>query len=493
MEIFIKTLLMFWIYFFLVIKVFALNHKNKQDINYNVLFIVVDDLRPQLGCYGNENMITPNIDSLALKSVVFTQAYCQWPVCAPSRASVLTGLLPNNTGIFNNSQKVKEELPTVITLIQQFKNYGYHTISLGKVYHHKGDDSKAWSEPPWQTEQVPDNWHGYASKETQILREQLWEEGKKSNKNLKFYKVKGPPVENADLPDSVYRDGKITQKALEKMRNIKDSLFFLAVGFVKPHLPFACPKKYCDLYNQFEIKLSDNPSNPKGASYFNHQSRELCHYYGVPCKEELPYLSDEEYSRNLIHGYYACVSFIDAQIGVLLNELKSLDILDNTIVIIWGDHGFHLGDQGLWGKHSLLERSLHVPLIISVPSLTKNGKKIDDLVELVDIYPTLCDLCGLPLPDHLDGTSLVPFLKDSNLSSGKTAFSQYNPFSRKEVMGYSIRTEQYRYTEWIENSKKVELELYDYRENPTESINIGRESEYINIIKELRKMLHNRY
>jgi len=455
----------------------------------NVLFIAVDDLRTQLRCYGHEQMITPNIDKLAKNGTVFSRAYCQWPVCGPSRASILTGLRPDTTKIYSNGTKVKDVIPDIVSLPRNFRNHGYHTVSLGKVYHSNEDDIKAWSEHPWRAS-GSDNWQGYASTRTRKLRERLWEKAKKSDPNIPFYRINGEAVECTDLPDDKFVDGQVARRAVKTLRRINGNPFFLAVGFVKPHLPFACPRKYWDLYRREEINLSDNPLRPYGVPDIVYIWSELHSYYGV-AKDRFP--SDDE-ARELIHGYYACVSFIDAQIGLLLDELERLGLDKNTVIVLWGDHGFHLGDQSIWGKHTNFENAVRAPLIVSAPGQRDKGKNTDALVEFVDVYPTLCELCEIPKPEHLEGTSFVPVLEDSRHKWKKAAFSQYKPFKKpyRNIMGYTIRTERYRYTEWqdLKNSNKVIAEeLYDHNKDPKESINVFNKKKYAEVVKQLSKLL----
>ena len=459
-----------------------------ENRRYNVLFIAVDDLRPQLGCYGHGQMISPNIDRLAKSGMIFQRAYCQQALCAPSRASLLSGCRPSTTSVHDLRTPLRSVMPDVVTLPQHFKNHGYLAVSLGKIYHHRDqDDPKAWSEAPggprWSESPGGPRgfWPGYVSEEVEELRKQLWEE---SGKKQPFDEILGPPVESADVPDDAYPDGQLAILAVETLRRIKERTFFLAVGFYKPHLAFACPKKYWDLYRREEIDLADNAFRPKGAPDIAlHNWEELRAYHGIP---KTGRLSDAQ-ARELVHGYYACVSFVDTQIGRVLDELERLGLSDKTIVVLWGDHGWNLREHSLWCKHSNFETSVHSPLIISVPCQKTGGQKTKALVEFVDIYPSLCELCGLPLIEQLEGMSFVPLLKNPGLSWKKAVFSEC---ARGETIGYSIRTDRYRYTEWGKDGKEG-VELYDHQNDPQENENIASSPENREVIRYLREMLHD--
>lgn len=451
--------------------------KGSPGNRYNVLFIAVDDLRPQLGCYGQPQMISPNIDRLASQGLLFERAYCQQAVCAPSRISLLSGLRPDSTGIYDLKHGLSKTLPNRISLPKLFKQKGYKTISLGKIYHHLNDDLQAWSQKPdWVTK--PNG--RYVTKEGL----QLIEENRKINPEARN---RGAPTEMADVPDNVYVDGKLTDRALKEMNRFKDKPFFLAVGYRKPHLPFTAPKKYWDLYDPQKIELAKNPFPPKGAARFAvNNFGELRGYYGMPKGKEP--VSDEQ-ARHLIHGYYACVSFIDAQVGRLLTELAALKLKEKTIVILWGDHGWKLGEHASWCKHTNFENDANAPLIISVPGMKTGGRKTKALIEFVDIYPTLCELCGLKLPDQpFDGCSFVPLLQNPGRSWKKAAFSQY---SRGRVMGYTMRADRSRYTEWVlvETGKVLERELYDHEKDPQENINVVDDPKYTASVKRLEQMM----
>jgi len=461
----------------------------------NVLFIAVDDLRPQLGCYGQNQIISPNIDRLAGQGLLFERTYCQQAVCAPSRASLLSGTRPDTTKIYDLSTPLRKAMPDVLTLPEHFKNNGYETISIGKIYHHSNDDRQGWSAEPYRAGTFPKGaWkgRGYLTKKAISQMQQY----NKANPNMKG---RGPAFEAADVPDSDYPDGCNTEYAIQQLNRLKDKPFFLAMGFYKPHLPFNAPKKYWDLYKPEDIRLADNPFVPKNApSYATTNWTELRNYYGIPqigpCSDEL--------ARQLIHGYYACVSYIDVLIGRLLDELDRLQLRDHTAIILWGDHGWKLGEHDSWCKHTNFELDTRVPMILSVPgpALRKGGpgmktagpraqgRRTWALTEYVDIYPTLCEVCNLPVPGHLEGLSMVPLLKDPECPWKKAAFSQY---PRGKVMGYSMRTQRFRYTEWRDRKtgKVLARELYDHQKDPQENINTVAQPEYKQDVQHLVQML----
>jgi len=431
----------------------------------NVLFIAVDDLRPQLGCYGHKQMISPNIDRLASDGVTFLRSYCQVPVCGASRASLLTGVRPTKDRFLGYNTWAEKDLPGALSVAEHFKNNGYHTISNGKIFHHRADCRDSWSEDAWRPK---GNWRNYMLDENRKL-------------NSQKPKLAGPAYENADVPDNAYFDGMIADKGISDLRRLKgvDKPFFLALGFLKPHLPFNAPKKYWDMYKRREIDLADNPFRPKGApDTALHNWGELRQYHGIPAKGPL----SDELARTLVHGYYACVSYTDAQIGRVVDELDRLGLRDNTVVILWGDHGWNLGEHGLWCKHCNFETSLHSPLIVRGPGI-QAGMKIDALTEYLDIYPSLCELCGLPLPGHLQGRSFVPLLKEPNLPWKKAVFSRY-------FRGDSVKTDQYRYTEWRRKNGDIYARmLYDHKVDWVENVNISELPGNKELVNKLSDML----
>ena len=461
----------------------------------NVLFIPVDDLRLQLGCYGATQMKTPNIDRLAASGMAFDHTYCQQAVCGPTRASLLTGLRPDSTTIYDLNHPVQTTLPDAVTLPQMFRNAGYETISLGKVYHHRHDDKKGWSiqnrAPSGQSKYM-----GYCNPKSIAILERNREAAKKEFAHIKndkkrrraiSHKGRGPAYEYADVPDNAYPDGAMTDLAIEELRRLatEKKPFFLAAGLKKPHLPFTAPKKYWDLYKPEDIKTTPAPNPPEGAPpYALTTWGELRSYDGIPKKEDV----SPETERNLIHGYCACVSFIDAQIGRLLDALDETGLADNTVVVLWGDHGWKLGDYGDWCKHTNVEFDTHVPMIWRVPGMKAAGRHCPALTEYVDIYPTLAALCGLTPPATIEGTSMAPLFDRPDQPWKTAAFSQYP--RQKTLMGYSMRTERYRLTRWIDRKTHEEkaIELYDHQGDPYETVNIATKPENAELVEKLRKM-----
>ncbi len=457
----------------------------------NVLFIAVDDLRPQLGCYDYPGVITPHVDRLASRGMVFKRAYCQAAVCRASRASLLLGVRPDTTEVWSNGSRHKhfrDHLPNIVTLPQHFKNQGYHSQSLGKIFHgafvvrNKWNDPASWSEPAW--------WPG--------PRYYYTDEGVKAARNVFARKAKtlgvsvdqwvdhfvlGLSHEAPEVEDNVLYDGQIADRGIAALRKIRHKPFFLALGFIRPHLPFIAPKKYWDMYPPEKVKVADNRQPPKDAppialTNWGHPRT----YTDFPNKGE----PSNELVLQLTRGYSACVSYIDAQIGRVLDELDRLDLRDNTIVVIWGDHGWHLGENHIWGKATNFELSARAPLIVSAPRNHKaQGHKTNALVEFVDIYPTLCELAGLPMPEHLEGTSFVPLLDQPNRSWKNAAFSQY---PHGQITGRSIRTDRYRFTRWSPTKKPNQvaaLELYDHQSDPAENVNIAGRPENAELVKRL--------
>ncbi len=437
----------------------------------NVLFIGVDDLRPQLGCYGHKQMISPNIDKLGAGGTIFMRSYCQVPVCGASRASLLTGVRPMRDRFVGYSTWAQKDLPGALSIGEHFKNNGYHAISNGKIFHHRTDLAQSWSEPAWKPKGP---WRNYQLPESiQAMKDNAEAtNGKRTG---------GPAYECADVPDNAYFDGQIADKGISDLKRLAavDKPFFLALGFLKPHLPFNAPKKYWDMYKREEIDLADNPFRPKGApDAALHNWGELRNYAAIPPKGPL----DDEMARTLIHGYYACVSYTDAQIGRVLEQLDKLGLAQNTVVILWGDHGWNLGEHGLWCKHCNFETSLHSPLIVRAPGY-KAGLKSYALTEYVDMYPSLCELCGLQKPARLHGKSFVPLMNNPNQKWKKAVFSRY-------FAGESVKTHRYRYTEWrSKTGDRYARMLYDHQKDPFENVNIAEKPENAGHCFRFSKML----
>lgn len=466
---------------------------------YNVLMIAVDDLRPSLGCYGASQVQSPHLDRLAAGGTVFERAYVMQAVCAPSRTCLLTGRRPDTTRVYDLQTHFRKALPDVVTLPQHFKNHGYHTQAIGKVYHSSLDDPPSWSAKTWDPSNSPrvlprPSGQGSITAEPTPPRpgpnEKVVERDPKSGVPLKLEAAprpqRGPPWESPDVADDQLGDGRSALRAVELLNELKDRRFFLAVGFYKPHLPFVAPKKYFDLYPLDKIALAANPQPPRGVTKYSLTSfGELRSYAGVP--QEGP-IGDEQ-ARELIRAYYAATSYTDALIGQVLSELNRLGLDRNTIVCVWGDHGWKLGEHGGWSKHTNFEIDTRAPLIFRVPGQQPAGTKTKALAEFVDVYPTLAELCGLPPPDGVEGTSLAPYIADPDRPGKKAAFSQY---PRGDVMGYSMRTDRYRYTQWQDQrGNTLNSELYDHATDPDENVNAAKDKANRQIIAELKQQLHD--
>lgn len=480
----------------------------------NVLFIAVDDLRPTLGCYGDTKIKTPNIDRLANSGATFLRAYCQQAVCSPSRTSLMLGLRPDTTGVYDLQRHFRDNIPNVVTLPQAFANNGYNTSSLGKIYHGGLDDVQSWnykSAPlhkkgdkskkqvkAKQVSQKKSQKKKDANSDAPQASPAVTQKTEQAPKGLSIAKKKdrgprGPAWNAPDAADEDLGDGRIAAAAIETLQSLQkeDKPFFLAVGFYKPHLPFVAPKKYFDLYSPSDFDLPTNYAPPQNVpDPAMHTFGELRAYEGIPAEGPLT----DKQARELLLAYHAAASYADAQIGKVLDELDRLGLAENTVVVLWGDHGWHLGDQGLWCKHTNFEVATHAPLLLRAPGVSKPGEKINALVEFVDIYPTLCQLCSVPTDapteTPLEGTSMVPLLKDPNTPWSDAAFSQY---PRGKFMGYTIRTDRYRYTEWAkrQNPKDGETyrELYDEKSDPLETVNIADDPKMASVVEDLHQRL----
>lgn len=434
----------------------------------NVLFIAVDDLRPELNCYGKHQIHSPNIDRIANEGFQFNRAYCNIPVCGASRASILTGTRPTRNRFITYHTWIDKDNPDVTTLPEHFRKNGYYTITNSKVMHHEGDAQGSWDEEWWPP--TVGSWRNY------VLPENIY---------IDTTENRGPSFERAELPDTAYKDGVTARKTIEDLKRIKDmdQPFFLAVGFLKPHLPFNAPDKYWKLYNRDSIKLPDNPFPPENApKQAIHNWGELRSYYGIPPEGPLT----DEMAKTLIHGYYACVSYTDAQIGKVLDALDELGLSENTVVVLWGDHGWNLREHGLWCKHCNFRTSLRAPLLLKVPGM-EGKKEIDRIVEFVDIYPTIAELCGLELPQHLEGESLVKILKDPESEWKDFAISKYHD-------GISIKTDQFLYTEWSSSDSAIVARMmYDHQKDIDENLNISEMEDNQEILHSLQEKLHENW
>lgn len=511
----------------------AYDEKNISNKKPNVLFISIDDMRPEIGSYGADLAKTPNIDKLAQQGIRFNRAYAQQAICGPSRASVMTGMRPDTIEVTHNYLKFRHKLKDVVTIPQHFMNNGYNASYVGKIFHHGDkDESLSWN---WQANPklLPKGIHKpqtYAIAENVALqiknRKTMFE---KYGEQAKYGLGRGPATEGADVPDNAYIDGYNTDLAIATFKDMlvkSDKPIFFGFGMNKPHLPWIAPKKYWDMYQPSEIKLAEQSVSPKnGAQMGLHASFELRTFYDIPNHGEIP----SDLAIKLKHAYLACASYIDAQIGRMLKALKDEGALENTIVILWSDHGYHLGDMGIWGKASNYDIATRVPMIISTPKMRMNPQALqtDALVELIDIYPTISELAGLIPPKEVEGQSLVKLIENPMLRWKSAAFSQFPSPALREwgayplrkgmretyfgqlisevesrikhqqqdkwqrdlfeqyLMGYSMRTNRYRMISWVDvrqmNQKPIFVELYDHENDANEAVNIAlNEPELVN-------------
>ena len=475
----------------------------------NILFIPIDDLRPILGCYGNTIIKTPNMDRLAKRGIVFNKAYCQQAVCNPSRASLLTGLRPDTLQVWDLYTDFRTKLPNATTLPEYFKKNGYTTIGIGKVFHNIYPDSASWTEQ-MHVEGFPFDPDAVYTDEPNLSliakkKENLIAANQDRRDQYGIWYIKANATEIGTGTDDSYYDGAQTTMAIDKLKILKQqgSPFFLSVGYYKPQLPFTAPKKYWNLYNESEMPIASNAFTPKDAPNFAMSGDiELRNYddqHDLPKPAESPLSIKRQ--QQLIHGYYASISYVDEQIGRLLATLDSLQLSDNTIIVLWGDNGWKLGEHNSWAKQTNYEIDTRVPLIVSGENIIGKNKQTNALVELVDIYPSLCDMAGLPIPSYLQGKSFYPLTSHPEQAWKQAAYSQFlmGHFIKKEIgindkMGYAIRTQQFRYVEWYEWKEGVRgvllaKELYDENVDPNENNNIAADEKYKNIIKTLSSSL----
>jgi len=479
----------------------------------NILFIAVDDLRPELGCYGNREIKTPRFDRLAREGMLFERAHCQAAACSPSRASLMTGLRPDSTRVWSLGEEFRKTIPDVVTMPQHFHKFGFHTVSLGKIFHNHMPDRVSFDEPdlrpaeynaPELIDRDPESFYydEEIKKELAAVRE---ERIKKNPKGYAGGWAYGRSTECSEAPDNAFYDGAQTDLALETLKRIKErpQPFYLALGYFRPHLPFVAPKKYWDLYDRNSLSLASNPYLPKDAPVMAADSNyELkgCYdleFVGHPSVYSMP----EDIARRLKHGYYASVSYIDACLGKLLDGLKAMGLEENTIVVVWGDHGYKLGEHNAWTKQTNYNIDTRVPLIIRAPGFGPGGRSCDRLTELVDLYPTLCDLAGLEIPGIMEGTSFKPLLRDPGREWKTAVFSQYHRRPNvspdgKRYMGYSMVTARHHYVEWRywDNDKKVAgdlaaVELYDNQADSDENVNIAGLPENAELVARLAGQL----
>lgn len=464
------------IFFWLIASAISVSAQNNE--RFNIVFISIDDLNTNIGAYGDSIAITPNIDELADQGTLFNKAYVQHPICNPSRASILTGWRPQEIGVTDHRTHFRDNHPDIITLPQLFKNNGYQTIGLGKIFHWGSGFNDVSS------------WHRYHYEEFS------WDNG---IYNLPENSIGGKAAssEMADVEDTEYVEGKITEKAILELEKFKENQkpFFLAVGYFRPHLPYNAPKKYWDLYDRDIFTKIDHPNKPEGAPMVAfHNWQELRGYKDIPNQGAVSF----EKQIELRHGYYASISYVDTQVGKLIKAIQDFGLEKNTIIVVWSDHGYHLGEQGLWAKTAIFEQTTRVPLIVSAPNI-KQPKSTDAIVELLDLYPTLIDLTGIEPQGILSGKSLKPLLFDFDYEWNNVAYSQiprpyHAAISRPETLthwGYSVRSEDWRYTVWynIEESIFEYPELYSMKNSDLERKNVAGSSAYAEVEKYHHKLI----
>jgi len=474
----------------------------------DVLVIAVDDLRPMLGCYGDSRIKTPNIDRLAERGIVFEQAYCQYAKCGPSRLSVMTGLRPDSIRVLSNNQRdvkaFRKRRPDAVSMARWFKDSGYHTQSLGKIYHDGWDLAADWSVP------------SYPGREREMW--EIFDEANPDGPSIIADRFACPVKQSPDVSDDHFFAGRLTDRALTTLRERDEAKpLLLAVGYRRPHLPFVAPRRYRDLYEPDESWLANNPRPAAGSpimAWFNSDGYggaarkfglkmpnppnreeaiawngfEMRSYLGVPNFGPI----DRSLQLELLWAYAACVSFVDAQIGRLLNELESTNRLERTVVVLWSDHGWHLGEHSAWGKMTNFEIATRVPLIIAAPGIAPGRTRT--LAELVDLYPTVCDLAGVDGPPHLEGESLVPVLRQPARRSTSIALCQYPRFS-DTYMGRALRTDRYRFVAWFhtKTGRIVERELYDHETDSGETRNLAGEPAQAKRVRELETQLRKAF
>jgi len=436
----------------------------------NILFISIDDFRPKISSYGETKMITPNIDKLASEGLQFNNAYTNIAVCGASRASIMTGIRPSEKRFNDFSTRASVDTPNAIPLNRIFKENGYETISYGKIYHHKDDFQEYWTEKDGG--QIQSDFQDPIS----IARVENAERGE--------YGKKQPTFEYPDVDDYAYNDGKITKRAINKLKALKseNKPFFMAIGYVSPHLPFIQPKKYWDMYDHDAIKLADNSFQPENspdiAIEAQHNSAEMRkNYLDIPEHGQL----DDSLARNLIHGYYASVTYMDALIGELIKGLDDLGLRENTTIVFWSDHGYFLGEHGFWCKHSTFEEAVKIPFIISSPNHIKN-KTTASFTELVDVYPTLCNIANIEAPSYLQGESLIPLLENPSTILKTEVYTRYK-------QGEAVIDKDFSYTEFYEGEKYLGNMLYDNLNDNKQNTDISKLSSNKSVVKKYKEKL----
>lgn len=458
----------------------------------NILMIAIDDMRPQLGCYGDPTVLSPNMDSLASRGLLFDRAYCQQALCSPSRIALLSGRFPVTSKIFTIGPELRSAMPDITTLPQHFKNHGYFTRSLGKIYHVGIDDPASWSVPPWHSKKPRNGPIGMAAQRK--LRAQYQQSGKQPPaKGLGSIGYAVPAFDHPEVADEDLLDGDTTREGIEALQQAAknpNQPFFIAVGYANPHVPWVAPRKYWDLYDSAKLPMASNQFPPRSAPAYAARSGDDFYWYSnVPKDRNLP----ESFKRDCLHGYLAAISYVDALIGKLLATLQSTGLDKNTIVILWSDHGYYMGEHSWWGgKHNNYEGATRTALMIAAPDRKTPGRRTDALVQYVDIAPTLTELCGLPPEKGFEGRSFAKLLADPKAKINEAVFQWYPKGgpdadgNQAMYLGQAMRTDRYRYVEWVDkDSKIVARELYDEQSDPQENDNIADRPENQKIMAEL--------
>lgn len=465
----------------------------------NVLLVAIDDLRPELGVYNAPLALSPNIDAFSETGLTFDQAFVHQAICAPSRATLMTGLRPDTTGIYGLRQPVSTVLPASSPILNRtFKNAGFETVSIGKIFHHITDVAEGWSQPAY--DMMKDD----ATRARRMaLSPETYLEGYKWGEagNLDRHGTwRAPPFEGADVGDYAYADGNNTLHAMQRLHELAytQKRFLMCFGFHRPHLPFFAPRKYWDLYDPADIEVPPLKTRPEGAPpYALASSGETRNYANTEQDRSEPF--SDEFSRRMTHGYLACVSYIDSLFGELMRTLCKLKLEKETIVVVWGDHGYKLGEYGQYNKHTNYEVDVRVPLIVHVPGMETAGQRTSALVETVDIFPSLLELTGQSVPETLEGLSFKPLLKSPDRPWKTAAFHQYPRSAndsdgtgstvRREMMGYAVRTDGFRYVAWVdrETGEVLFQELYDLKNDPDETVNVAREARFAEKVAELEQ------
>lgn len=459
------------------------------DGKLNVLLICSDDMRPQLGCYGDPTAKSPNIDRLAARGMLFEHSYVQQALCSPSRISMLSGRYPATTQIFEIGRPLRATMPDITTVPQHFKNHGYHCRSFGKVYHVGIDDDLSWSVPAWHSKQPR---YGAIGQAAMAARRRAYDDsGTKPPARGKggiFYA--GPAFEATELGDDELLDGDTAAHGIEQLRQYAknpDQPFFLAVGFSNPHVPWVAPQKYFDLYDRDALPLARNEFLPKNAPSFAATSGQDFRWYGNVPEGPL----DEPFKRACLHGYLAAISYVDALVGRLLDTLDETGLAENTVVVFWTDHGYYMGEHTWWGaKHNNYEGATRNAMIVATPHQNTAGQKTAALAQSVDIGPTLADVCGLPANDGFEGRSLKPVLDDPHATVNSAAFSWY---PKNGYLGVAMRTDRWRFVEWTKPGEPTVHELYDQTADSQNDVNVSGRPEHVDLIQSLQQQLRDRF